>query len=110
MRMQQVELCSGNGSPKQERLRGRDLSLLLGGPGLRTVMVEELELLRKTEQTPAESTHPRGEGRVALLRAGTSERAVVQIEDAFLGGASGLIVNVAPLPIINAELSGSQRV
>src|SRR5439155_25608521 len=62
---------------------------------------KKFQLLRKSAKRPGEPTRPRAEGRIALLRIRTPIAAIVHVENAFVGRASGNVVSITPLPVIN---------
>jgi hypothetical protein len=68
--------------------------------------VKELELLGVAADDPGGAARPRGERRVALLRARAAELAVVAVEDGLVGDAAADVVAVAPLAEEDVEARG----
>lgn len=71
---------------------------------------EEFELFGEAEDGPGEAAGPGGEGGVALLGTGTAVGAVVEVEDALVGGAAADVPGVAAFAIVDAVAGGAGTV
>src|SRR5258708_30009639 len=63
-------------------------------------MLQKFHLLGKPQQSPTQAAHPGAERGIPLLGAGTTKRAVIDIENGFVRGSSTHIIAVA----VSAEI------
>ena len=103
-RVGQVEVGGGlrdlDEAVEDARLAPEALECALGQRG------QELELLGVATQDPGQAARPGGEGREALLGAGTAIGAVVDVEDRLVGDAAADVVRVAAGPEVDVEARG----
>src|ERR1035438_2181285 len=95
----QIEVRRGEGGFEEHGNAGP--AAPTGACHLGAQCVQELQLFRVAQNCPRQAARPSAEGRIALLRVRTAITAVIEIEDALMGGAATRIVSVPALAVVD---------